>query len=51
MPEVKAWLDRQRALGPGLLDACDVERKQVARDDPRAARLIGLFLRSMRKYC
>lgn len=51
MPEVKAWLDRQRALGPGLLDACESEREAVARTDPQAARLIGVFARSMRKYC
>lgn len=51
MPEVKAWLDRQRALGPGLLDACESEREAVSRTDPQAARLIGVFARSMRKYC
>lgn len=51
LPHIKAWLDRQRASGPGLLDACESERESVSRTDPQAARLIGVFARSMRKYC
>ena len=51
LPVIKDWLDQQRALGPGLLDACECEREIILRTDPQAARLIGLFARSMRKYC
>jgi hypothetical protein len=51
LPAVKAWLERQRSLGQGLLEACDGEREKVAREDPQAARLIRLFASSMRKYC
>jgi hypothetical protein len=50
LPGVEEWLERQRALGPGLLAACERERERVARSDPAAARLIGLFARSMHKY-
>lgn len=51
LPAVKAWLDEERSRGPGLLRACEVERDAIARTDPQAARLIGLFARSMHKYC
>lgn len=51
MPEVKAWLNRQRKRGPALLEACEMEQKAIVRSDPRAARLIRVFARSMRKYC
>jgi hypothetical protein len=49
-PEVRVWVDRQRALGLPLLQACEREQTAVAARDPQAAKLIGIFARSMYKY-
>lgn len=48
---VKAWLENERARGPTLLRACEVERQSLAPTDPQAAKLAGVFAKSMRKYC
>lgn len=51
MPAVRDWLLQKRAKGHALLRACELEREQTARLDPRSARLTGVFIRSMSKYC
>ncbi|HEY1066439.1 MAG TPA: hypothetical protein VGE52_10030, partial [Pirellulales bacterium] len=50
-PAVKAWLESELARGPSLLQTCEIERQSLARTDPQAAKLAGVFAKSMRKYC
>jgi hypothetical protein len=50
-PAVKTWLETERTRGPALLQACEVERETLAPTDPQAAKLAGVFAKSMRKYC
>ncbi|RYG29570.1 MAG: hypothetical protein EON93_16475 [Burkholderiales bacterium] len=50
-PAVKAWLENERARGPELLQECEIERQAIALTDPQAAKLSGVFAKSMRKYC
>jgi hypothetical protein len=47
---VKTWLESERARGPALLQACETERESLAPVDPQAAKLAGIFAKSMRKY-
>lgn len=49
-PQIQVWLREERRRGRGLIDACEIQIKSIALEDPRAARLLGTFARSMRKY-
>ena len=49
-PQVQAWLREERRRGRALIEASESEIKAVAVQDPAAARLLGVFTRSMRKY-
>jgi len=49
-PKIRRWLEEERLIALNHLQASAVTLKAITTHDPRAARLLGLFQRSVERY-